>query len=296
MLDFIYYPVSAILWLWHTAFAAVLGPASGLAWVLAVVFLVVTLRAALVPTFLKQARTQAIMKRLQPEIVALKNKYADDQQRQTLEIQKLHKANGVNALAGCLPVLGQGLAFFGLFHVLRSFDRTAPAGHLPFLSPTSPMTAEQNASTPNYVCSAADVQSFMQAKLFGAPLSATLGNAGDLAVRVAVVAIPLMLIAAVATHFTARASVARQDPTAAQLPLLNTLTLWMFPAGAIVGGAVLPVAILLYWVSNNAWTLAQQHLVYRRLDAESAAETLRVAEARARTAPKPGVKPNRRKR
>ncbi|WP_228001254.1 YidC/Oxa1 family membrane protein insertase [Nocardia australiensis] len=133
----------------------------------------------------------------------------------------------------------------------------------------------------------------MHADLFGAPLSATLASTGTLALQVAIIAVPLMLIAALATHFTARAAVARQDPTATQLPLLNTLSLWVFPAGAIVGGAVLPVAILLYWVSNNAWTLAQQHFVYRRLDAESAAEA---AEARARTAPKPGVKPDRRRR
>ncbi|MFE7799226.1 membrane protein insertase YidC [Nocardia sp. NPDC057440] len=296
MLDFIYYPVSAILWIWHTAFGAILGPDSGLSWVLAVVFLVVTLRAALFLPFLKQARTQAAVKRLQPQITALKKKYADDRQRQTTEIQKLHKEHGVSLLAGCLPILGQGLVFLGLFHVLRSFDRTGTAGHLPFLTPTAPMTAAQNAVTPNYVFSAADVQSFMQAKLFGAPLSATLATAGDLVSTVTLVAIPLMLIASVATHFTARAAITRQDPTANQLPLMNTLSLWVFPAGAIVGGALLPVAILLYWVSNNAWTLAQQHLVYRRLDAESAAEARRVAVVRANTAPKPGVKPNRRRR
>ncbi|MFQ6392665.1 membrane protein insertase YidC [Nocardia sp. KC 131] len=296
MLDFIYYPVSAILWIWHTAFGAVLGHDSGLAWVLAVVFLVVTLRAALFLPFLKQARTQAAIKRLQPQITALKKKYADDRQRQTTEIQKLHKEHGVSLLAGCLPILGQGLVFFGLFHVLRSFDRTGTAGHLPFLAPTAPMTAAQNAVTPNYLFGAADVQSFMHSELFGAPLSATLANAGGLTLAIALIAVPLMLIAAVATHFTARASIARQDPTASQLPLMNTLSLWMFPAGAIVGGALLPVAILLYWVSNNAWTLAQQHLVYRRLDAESAAEARRVATIRANTAPKPGVKPDRRRR
>ncbi len=43
MLDFVCYPVSAILWLWHTAFAFVFGPASGVSWVLAVIFLVLTL-------------------------------------------------------------------------------------------------------------------------------------------------------------------------------------------------------------------------------------------------------------
>ncbi|WP_194813759.1 membrane protein insertase YidC [Nocardia sp. XZ_19_385] len=292
MFDFVYYPVSAVLWLWHTVFAAVLGPTSGLAWVLAVVFLVASLRAVLFLPFLKQARTQAVMQRLQPQMKAIQKKYPDDKQQQYLEMQKLRKEHGVSMLAGCLPALGQGLVFFGLFHVLRSFDRTGTAGHLPFGSTPAPMTAEQNADTANYFFDAPEVQSFLQAKLFGAPLSGTL--AGHPTVAMAAVAVTLMLIAAVATHFTARASIARQDPSAQQIPMMNTLMLWVFPAGVLFGGAFLPVAILLYWVSNNAWTLAQQHFVYRRLDAESAAAAKEVVVRKA-TAPKPGVKPQRRR-
>ncbi|MFI6042806.1 membrane protein insertase YidC [Nocardia sp. NPDC051321] len=292
MLDFVYYPVSAILWLWHYVFAAAFGPASGLAWVLSVIFLVLTLRAVLFVPFLKQARTQAIVKKLQPDVSRLKQKYTNDRRRQATELQKLYKDNGINSFATLIPVIGQGFVFIGLFHVLRSFDRTAGLSHLPFQATPTPMTPEQNAATPNYVFSATDVQSFLHAKLFGAPLSAILGGAGDLLATVAVVAVPLMLIAAVATHFTARASMARQDSTA-QLPLMRPLTLWAFPAFALVGGALVPVAILLYFVTNNAWTLAQQHFVYHRLDAEAAAEAQRAATARAELAPKPGAKPTR---
>ncbi|GAB2631575.1 membrane protein insertase YidC [Nocardia goodfellowii] len=291
MFDFVYYPVSAVLWLWHTAFAAVLGPASGLAWVLAVVFLVASLRAVLLFPFVKQARTQAVLQRLQPQLRAIQQKYPEDKQQQYLETRKLRKDHGVSMLAGCLPALGQGLVFFGLFHVLRSFDRTGTAGHLPFGSTPAPMTVEQNAATANYFFDAAEVRSFLQAELFGAPLSGT--PAGHPTVAMGAVVVTLMLIAAVATHFTARASIARQDPAAQQIPMMNTLMLWVFPAGVLVGGALLPVAILLYWVSNNAWTLAQQHFVYRRLDAESAAATTEVVVRKA-TAPKPGVKPRRR--
>ncbi|QBS39719.1 membrane protein insertase YidC [Nocardia sp. CS682] len=292
MLDFVYYPVSAILWLWHYVFAAAFGPASALAWVLSVIFLVLTLRAVLFVPFLKQARSQAIVKKLQPKVAALKQKYATDRRQQAVEIQKLYKDNGINSFATLIPLIGQLLAFLGLFHVLRSFDRTGALAHLPFQSISTPMTPEQNAATPNYVFSAADVQSFLQAKIFGAPLSAILAGTGDLLATVAAVAVPLMLIAAVATHFTARASLSRQDTTV-QLPMMRPLTLWAFPAFALIGGALVPVAILLYFVTNNACTLAQQHLVYRRLDAEAAAEAERTAVIRAQSAPKPGAKPIR---
>ncbi len=292
MLDFIYYPVSALLWLWHTAFAAILGPASGLAWVFAVIFLVITLRAALLLPFLKQARTQAAMQRLQPRVKAIQQKYKDDPVRRNTEIQQLYKDNGVNLFASLIPMIAQVLVFIGLFHVLRSFDRTGTFDYLP-VGRTTTMTAEQNATTANYLFGPSDVQSFLHAELFGAPLSATLAGAGELLSTVALVALPLMLIASVATHFTARASMDRQTGTT-QLPFIRTLSLWFFPAAAIIGGALLPVAILLYFVTNNACTLAQQHFVYRRLDTESAAEAKHVAVARANAAPRPGVKPMRR--
>ena len=47
MLDFIYYPVSFILWCWHWVFGHLLGPSNGIGWALSVVFLVFTIRLVL---------------------------------------------------------------------------------------------------------------------------------------------------------------------------------------------------------------------------------------------------------
>jgi YidC/Oxa1 family membrane protein insertase len=270
MLDFVYYPVSAILWFWHTVFGFLLDPASGIAWALSVAFLVFTLRAILFPTAFRQARAQRALLRLQPQIAALKVKHAGDRQGLAVAMQSLQKDNGVSPLSSCLPALLQIPVFLGLLHVLNSFNRTgAPLW----------MSATGNANTPNYLFSAMDVQSFLQAKLLGAPLAATISSTpaqlaayGDVSrLDVALVAIPLMLIAAVATHFTARAAVARQSGMAdrtTQTAIMNRLMLWVFPVGVLVGGAFLPVAILVYWLSNNVWTLAQQHVVMRTLDRE----------------------------
>ncbi|NEW25830.1 membrane protein insertase YidC [Nocardia cyriacigeorgica] len=295
MLDVIYYPVSAALSLWHSAAAAVAGSGS-LAWIAAVILLVMTLRAALFPVFLKQARSQAAIRRLQPQLEAIRKKYPDDRQRQATETQRLYREHGVSPFAGCLPLLGQAFVFLGLFHVLRSFDRTTAATHLPFTATPTPMTAEQNAATANYVFDAAEVRSFLDADLFGAPLSSTL--IGHPTLATAVVTITLMVIAAAATHFTARTALARQE--SAGLPFMRTLSLWVFPAGALIGGALLPTAVLLYFVTNNAWTFTQQRIVYRRIDREAAqhdsAPPASADIARTATAPKPGARPERRKR
>ncbi|WP_084385494.1 membrane protein insertase YidC [Rhodococcus sp. WMMA185] len=305
MLDVIYYPVSAILWFWHKVFGSVLGPDNGFAWALAVVFLVFTLRILLLGPAIRQVRTTLQMQQLQPQIKALQKKYAGDRQRQATEMQKLQKEHGFNPLMGCLPALVQAPVFLGLYHVLRSFNRTGTGlGQLG-------MSPEVNANTPNYVFSAADVQSFLSARLFGAPISVAITSpdstlasfaqfGGIPAVStIAAVALPLMVIASLATHFNARASIARQSSEAAANPqsaIMNKLMLWVFPLGVLVGGPFLMIAILLYWVSNNIWTYGQQHFVFARIDREESAKHVAEAERRAPTTPKPGARPATRKK
>lgn len=123
-LDIIYYPVSAIMWVWYKLFAFVLGPSNFFAWALSVMFLVFTLRAILYKPFVKQIRTTRQMQELQPQIKALQKKYGKDRQRMALEMQKLQREHGFNPILGCLPMLAQIPVFLGLYHVLMSFNRT----------------------------------------------------------------------------------------------------------------------------------------------------------------------------
>jgi YidC/Oxa1 family membrane protein insertase len=187
--------------------------------------------------------------------------------------------------------------FLALLHVLRYFNRPG-------------LSFEQNAAIPNYVFGPDQVRSFLQARLFGAPLSSyitmpqsLLDSFGTHVDRweVVAVAVPLLLLAAVATHITARFSLRQQQvgqvaleagSQAAQVAAFMRWTPWIFPLGAIVGGLFFPfpIAILLYWLTNSAWTMAQQHLVHRAMATEAAQITAQ-APARAETAPRPGQKP-----
>jgi YidC/Oxa1 family membrane protein insertase len=280
VLNFIYYPVSFILWCWHWVFGHVFGESSGFAWALAVVFLVFTLRAILFKPFVGQVRSMRKMQEFAPELQKIKKKYANDKQRQAQEMQKLQSEHGVNPLGGCLPMLVQIPVFIGLFHVLRSFR---------------PGWGEV------YFFDAQGVESFVQAKLFGANLSTfitmpanELANFATDRNAVLLVAIPLMIVASIATHFTARHSVARQTQAATDNPqtaIMNKLTLYIFPLGVLVGGLFFPIAILLYWLSNNAWTLGQQYFVYHRIDREEEAKKVEATTQRSALAPKPGAKP-----
>jgi YidC/Oxa1 family membrane protein insertase len=299
-LDVIYYPVSAIMWLWYKAFSLVpgLGPTNFFTWALSVMFLVFTLRALLYHPFVRQIRTTRQMQELQPQIKALQKKYGKDRQRMALEMQKLQREHGFNPILGCLPMLAQIPVFLGLYHVLRCFNRTSTGIGQLGLSP------ERNRQLGNYVFSAKDVGHFLDANLFGAPLGATMTQRGASLEafahfsRPAVIAVgvPVMVLAGIATYFNSRASVARQSAEAAANPqtaLMNKLALYVFPLGVVVGGPFLPLAIIFYWFSNNIWTFGQQHYVFAMIEKEEEAKKQEAIQRRAANAPAPGAKPNR---
>jgi YidC/Oxa1 family membrane protein insertase len=297
-LDYFYYPVSAIMWLWYKAFGFLLGPSNFFAWTLSVMFLVFSLRAILYKPFVRQIRTTRQMQELQPQIKALQKKYGKDRQRMALEMQKLQREHGFNPILGCLPMLAQIPVFLGLYHVLRCFNRTTTGIGQLGLSP------ERNRELGNYVFSAADVGHFLDANLFGAPLGASMTQRGaSLAAftefsRPAVIAVglPVMILAGIATYFNSRASIARQSPEAAANPqtaMMNKLALYVFPLGVVVGGPFLPLAIIFYWFSNNIWTFGQQHVVFGMIEKEEEAKKREALERRAANAPAPGAKPKR---
>ncbi|WP_461167892.1 membrane protein insertase YidC [Tsukamurella serpentis] len=303
------------MWVWHKVFSVVpgLGADSGITWALSVIFLVLTLRAILYKPFVRQIKTTRQMQEFQPQMQALRKKYGKDRQKLALEMQKLQKEHGFNPLLGCLPALLQVPVFIGLFHVLRSFNRMSGGTTQFFGSPD--LNAYQTRHTANYFFSAQDVQSFLDARLFGVPLSsyvqepvaqfqAFMPVGPDLGYIepnfekwwIIALSLPLMIVAALATHFNARASISRQPVASLENPqtaIMNRLMLWVFPIGVLVGGFFLPVAILIYWVTQNIWTYFQQHIVFGRLDKEDEEKKRLAQEKRAENAPKPGAKPKR---
>ena len=281
-LDYIYYPVSGIMWLWYKLFALILGPNNFFAWALSVMFLVFSLRALLYKPFVRQIRTTRQMQELQPQIKALQKKYGKDRQKMAEEMQKLQREHGFNPILGCLPMLAQiGFGRLGL-------------------------SVGENRRLGNYVFSATDVGHFLDAHLFGAPIGASITQQHGLEAftvfsrpAVAAVSVPLMILAGIATYFNSRASIARQSPEAAANPqtaLMNKLALYVFPLGVVVGGPFLPIAIIIYWVSNNIWTFGQQHLVFGKIEKEEEAAKQEAVARRSANAPAPGAKPAKARR
>lgn len=256
MLDWLYTAISWVMARWHSLWDMVFGnpPAEtalgGLSWVLAIVFLVVTIRVILFPLFVKQIKSQRAMQELQPELAKLRKQYGSDRQGMAVAQQALMKERNVNPLAGCLPILPQIPVFFALFHVLR---RLAPDKE--GLYSWSDELTDQAA----------------RAQLFGAPISASfnMDGAKEAAIldiegvtytNIYIVAFVLIVIMCFTTYYTQKQIMKRSGPVEGQAAMVQKILLYVMPAGLFVSGFLFPIGVLLYWFTNNLWTLGQQFL------------------------------------
>jgi YidC/Oxa1 family membrane protein insertase len=87
-------------------------------WGWAIILLTLTVKAALYRLAAASYRSMAHMKQVQPRLVALRERYANDKQRLNQAMMELYKQEKINPLGGCLPVLVQIPVFLALYWVL----------------------------------------------------------------------------------------------------------------------------------------------------------------------------------
>ncbi len=87
---------------------------------LVIILISVVTKFLFYPLTKSSTRSMREMQLVQPELNRIKEKYKDDQARQSQEMMKLYKEHGINPMAGCLPLLVQMPVFWALFTVLRS--------------------------------------------------------------------------------------------------------------------------------------------------------------------------------
>lgn len=85
-----------------------------------IIIVTILIKIILLPLTLKQDRSMKEMKKLQPELEKIKQKYANDKQMLNIKTMELYREHKVNPLGGCLPILIQLPILFALFGVLRS--------------------------------------------------------------------------------------------------------------------------------------------------------------------------------
>ena len=199
-----------------------------------ILILTVLVRLAFFPLASKQYASMAKMKKLQPQMEQLRERYKDDKVKQQQELMDLYKREKVNPIAGCLPILLQLPVFFALYKVLFI---TIDMRHAPFFGWIKDLSAPDPTSLFN---------------LFG-----LLPYAVPEFLHVGV----WPLIMGITMWLQMQLNPQQPDPVQQQIfnwmPVLFTFLLASFPAGLVI-----------YWAWSNILSLTQQYYIMKKQGAE----------------------------
>jgi YidC/Oxa1 family membrane protein insertase len=255
--------VELVLVAWHALFTFIgLPAAAGVTWVLAIVGLVVVVRAALIPLFVKQIKSQRKMMEIAPELRKVQEKYRgkkDQLSREAMsrETMALYKKHGTTPVSGCLPLLVQMPVFFALFSVLNGVQtiKTDP-NH----SGVGPLNNEL-------------MTEFYNAKLFGvASLHDTLVGAWEaqapgweVTVTILLVLVVLMIASQFFTQLQIISKNLSPEAKTGQAYQMQKIMLWVLPFAFVFSGVFFPLGVVIYWFTSNIWTMVQQFIVIREM-------------------------------
>ena len=125
----LYYFVSGIMLGWHWLLEQIgMDPDGGWTWALSIVGLTITIRALLIPLFVKQINSSRNMQLIQPQLQELRKKYGHDRERFAQEQMKLFQETGTNPFSSCMPLLLQMPIFFALFRMIDQASRKGADG------------------------------------------------------------------------------------------------------------------------------------------------------------------------
>ncbi|MEZ5805081.1 MAG: membrane protein insertase YidC [Rhizobiaceae bacterium] len=201
---------------------------------LAILATTVAVKLVFFPLANKSYKSMANMKMVQPKLLEIREKYADDKMKQQQAMMELYKTEKINPIAGCWPVLLQIPVFFALYKVLYV---TIEMRHAPFFGWIQDLAAPDPTSIFN---------------LFGL--------------------LPFMvpqylhigvwpLIMGVTMFLQMRMNPTPPDPTQAMIfnwmPVIFTFMLASFPAGLVI-----------YWAWNNTLSIIQQGVIMKRQGAK----------------------------
>ncbi len=243
--------IEAILVTFHSVFTTFgMQEDSGATWVASIVGLVLVVRAALIPLFVKQIRSQRSMYVLQPDLQKIQKKYKgktdrDSREKMAKEQMALYKKHGSSPFASCLPLLAQMPVFFSLFTTLQEAQHKKPGVGL--------LTQELS-------------DSFARSEFLGASLSETFITATSISVQIiAAVMIVLMTASQFITQKQIMAKNQNPETQNSQFAQTQKIMLYAFPVIFLISGISFPLGVLIYWLVSNFWTMGQQYFVIKRM-------------------------------
>lgn len=113
--SFIFEPIlQTLLWIYNTLAFNDLG--------FAIIILTIFIRFILFPFFYKSSKDQALIRKLQPQVDAIKENHKEDKEKQAEELMNLYKDHKLNPFSGFLLLIIQIPIFIGLFKIFKNPD------------------------------------------------------------------------------------------------------------------------------------------------------------------------------
>lgn len=227
----------------------------GGSWGIAIVGLTVVVRAVMLPLTFKQYHSMQRLQQLAPQMKAIQAKYKEDKQRQQQELMKFYQENKINPFASCLPLVLQLPVFISLFYMLRADLKKHICG-------TELLSHYEKAHPGTTVHAIAQLPAkFVENTSCEqvAPHSAKFLFIPDITNHASGIVLIVLLVLYVgsqlgSTMLMSATADKNQRRLMMLLPLVFVLFIFKFPAG-----------LLVYWITTNLWTVAQQYYIKRRV-------------------------------
>lgn len=243
-----------------------LDPVFGVTWVLSIAILVVFVRAAMIPLFLRQMKTAKKLKDLSPQLQVIQEKYngkidAESRAAQSAELVALYKEAGTSPGSFLVPVLIQAPIFLSLFAVLNHAARQGTAGVGWF---TDRLAGE-----------------FNEATIFGASLHDSFSSAVVDNITATLILVPVIIaVMILAQYLTLRWSTDGSNRKSNGMRLQYG-ALILFSGVFVFSGTAFPLSLLLYMLFSTLWTTVQQfiYLLWERHAAKAVVDTVEDVDA-----------------
>ena len=244
-----------------------------------IVLFTIIIKLILVPLNIKQQKSMKKTQALQPRLLKLQEKYAQDKEKLSQETMKLYQEAGVNPMGGCLPMLLQFPIIIALYNIIRK-----PMSYIMMLSKETIATigerltgsatvtdqiglAKSMDASFDKISDLVEKSSLINFDLFGFDLSVT-PTISFITEHIEYILIPLLaggttyLVSAVTSKISGNNN--QNNSAAGNMKMMNI----MFPLMTAWFAVTLPAGLGLYWTISNLFQIAQMFILNKALKVE----------------------------
>ncbi len=198
----------------------------------AIIIMTILVKLVTFPLNNKQIKSAKRMQQLQPEMKKIQAKYKDDKEKQNKAVTEFMKENNMNPLAGCLPLLVQFPILIGVFQLLREAD----------------LFLDMTLINP-YLFQASEFINLLDMPFIVDPAGFSV-NSFLSSISILFV---FPLIAGATTYLYSQMSMSADSS--------QKMLLYMMPVMITVFSFSFPVGLVIYWIMNNLFSIAQHKLI-----------------------------------